>query len=196
MLNFKWLMIFCFSVSTIVSAAESPSQLSSQTASQATSKLTPQQQEAVKVAQSYMQTFDYSRKEIIRQVINEFETVEKYTERLSRRDAEIAIDSMNINWNEKALETANSYLETSVVSHDKLLQLLKGYIGDRFTNNQARYAMDNINVDWDLQSVRRAKEHLFFRNYSCKDMVDKLVIHDLFTVDQAIHGALMTGVCK
>ena len=179
-------------------AAESPSKLSSQTASQALSKatlqLTPLQKQAVDVAQKYIS--DNSREDIIRRVLYEFEELEKYTEKLSRRDAEIAIDSMSINWNEAALQNANSYLEISGVSHDKLWQLLTGYIGDRFTNDQARYAMDNINVDWDLQSVKRVKHLLYVRNYSCEDMVDQLVIQDLFTVDQAIHGALMTGVCK
>lgn len=166
--------------STIVGAAES------------TSHLTPQQKEAVYVAQRYMQTFDYSRKEIIQQVIHEFKSVETYSEALSRKDAEIAIDSLNIDWNKKALKSVISYLESGAVSREKLLQLLSGAYGKGFTVDQARYAMSKIDVDWNQQAVREAKEYLRFRSA----MVDKLVIEDLYTVDQAVHGALMTGVCK
>ncbi|MCV3166198.1 Ltp family lipoprotein, partial [Enterococcus faecium] len=62
---------------------------------------------------------------------------EKYTP----EQAQYAIDNINADWNENALQAAKDYLDYSAFSKDGLYDQL---VYEKYTPEQAQYAIDNL----------------------------------------------------
>lgn len=95
---------------------------------------TVSQQQAVKMAKSYLEYTSFSRKGLIDQL--------KY-EGFSNADATYAVDKINVNWREQAVKTAKNYLEYTSFSRNGLIDQLE-YEG--FSNADATYAVNAVGL--------------------------------------------------
>jgi len=97
-------------------------------------KETLSQKQAVRQAESYINTMAFSKKGLIDQL--------KY-EGYSQKDAEYAVNKLKINYNNQAFKQAESYLDTMAFSRKGLIDQLKY---DGFTEKQSIYAVDKIGL--------------------------------------------------
>lgn len=95
--------------------------------------LTASQKNAVRSAENYLDLKGFSRDGLIAQLSSE------YGDGYSKEDATIAVDSLNVDWNEQAVAAAKSYLELKGFSCKGLVGQLSSKHGDKFTKEQAEY---------------------------------------------------------
>lgn len=98
-----------------------------------TPSLTVSQQNAVRSARSYISFSGFSRQGLIDQLSSE------YGDKYPIEDATIAVDSLNIDYNEQAEKSAGSYLEFSGFSCQGLIDQLSSPYGDKYTLEQAQH---------------------------------------------------------
>lgn len=112
------------------STAPAPSTAPTQ---QSAPALTGPQKNAVRAAQSYLSISGFSRNGLIDQLSspagNGFDV----------KDATIAVDSMNVDWNQEAVKSAKQYLQLMGFSCQGLIQQLSSPAGNKYTVEQARY---------------------------------------------------------
>jgi hypothetical protein len=95
--------------------------------------LTAQQERAVEAAEQYLSMEGFSRQGLIDQLSS------SYGDGYSIRDATVAVDSLNEDWNTQAVRAAKSYLAMEPFSCNGLIQQLDSAYGDKFTVAQATY---------------------------------------------------------
>lgn len=91
------------------------------------------QKNAVRSAKQYIDMTGFSRDGLINQLSSE------YGDGYEVADATVAIDSLNINWNEQAVRSANQYLDMTGFSCNGLIEQLSSSAGDKYTANEAAY---------------------------------------------------------
>lgn len=97
------------------------------------SSLTPPQQNAAKSAEQYLNMSGFSRNGLIRQLSSDA------GEGYNKQDATIAVDSLDVDWNEQAARSAKQYLSMTAFSCNGLIKQLSSSAGEQFTVDQARY---------------------------------------------------------
>lgn len=95
--------------------------------------LTGPQQNAVRSAKQYLSMQGFSRDGLIEQLSSE------YGGRYERSDATVAVDSLNVDWNEQAVRSARHYLQMQGFSCQALIEQLSSSYGDGYTESQATY---------------------------------------------------------
>jgi len=95
--------------------------------------LTGPQNNAVRSAKQYLSLSGFSRSGLIHQLSSDYGDGYKVS------DATVAVDSLNIDWNEQAVRSAKQYLSISGFSCKGLINQLSSSAGDNFTESQARY---------------------------------------------------------
>ncbi len=95
--------------------------------------LSPQQLNAVRAAQSYLNVSAFSRNGLIEQLSSPAGSG------FNRNDATIAVDSMNVDWNREAVKSAKQYLQLMGFSCKGLIQQLSAQAGGKFTEQQATF---------------------------------------------------------
>ena len=95
--------------------------------------LTRPQQNAVRSANQYLSVIGFSRKGLIDQLSS------SYGDGYDQADATIAVDSLNVDWNEQAARSATQYLEMTGFSCNGLIEQLSSSYGDKYTKAQATY---------------------------------------------------------
>ncbi|WP_298584289.1 Ltp family lipoprotein [uncultured Kocuria sp.] len=98
------------------------------------SSMTVAQQNAVRSAESYIDFSGFSRTGLIEQL--EFEGY-------SNADATMAVDSLDIDYNEQAAKSAQSYLDVSGFSRSGLIEQL---MFEGYTAEQAAYGADQVGL--------------------------------------------------
>jgi hypothetical protein len=96
-------------------------------------ELTTAQENAIEAAESYLDFGGFSRQGLIDQLTSD------HGEGFRKKDAEFAVDYLDVNWKKEAVESAESYLETGSFSLDGLIEQLESEYGDQFTHAQAVY---------------------------------------------------------
>ena len=96
-------------------------------------KLTTAQKNAVRSAENYLAFKGFSRDGLIDQLSSE------YGDKYDKQDATVAVDSLDVDWNEQAAKSAQSYLELKGFSCQGLVEQLSSKHGDKFTKEQAQY---------------------------------------------------------
>ena len=79
------------------------------------SNLSPSQQNALRSAENYLSFMSFSRQGLIDQLSSEF------GDQFPVDDATVAVDSLNVDWNEQAVGSAQNYLEMSGFSCQGLI---------------------------------------------------------------------------
>lgn len=95
--------------------------------------LTRAQQNAVRSANSYLQISGFSREGLINQLSSDV------GDGYSISDAQAAVDSLNVDWNEQAKRSAEQYLSIQGFSCKGLVEQLSSDAGDKYTKAQAEY---------------------------------------------------------
>ena len=95
--------------------------------------LTGPQQNAVRSAQQYLNFQGFSRTGLIRQLSSDFGDAYEV------HDATVAVDSLDVDWNEQAVRSAEQYLEIQGFSCQGLIRQLSSDGGDGYTKSQAEY---------------------------------------------------------
>jgi hypothetical protein len=92
--------------------------------------LTKAQEQAIGLAEDYLETMHFSRSGLISQL--------KF-EGFSKADATFAVDHIKVNWKEQAVGAAEDYLDSSHFSRSGLIDQLRF---DGFTQSQAAYGVE------------------------------------------------------
>lgn len=95
--------------------------------------LTGPQKNAVRSAKQYISMTGFSRNGLIEQLSSE------YGDDYEVADATVAVDSLNINWNEQAVKSAKQYLSMTGFSCNGLVEQLSSSAGDKYTVDQATF---------------------------------------------------------
>ena len=95
--------------------------------------MTTQQKNAARSAKNYISFKGFSRDGLIQQLSS------SAGDGYDIEDATIAVDSLDIDYNEQAARAAESYLSFKGFSCNGLIQQLSSSAGDKFTASQAEY---------------------------------------------------------
>lgn len=121
-----------------------PEEQAAADAEKALAAMTVAQQGAIRSAESYLSFSGFSRAGLTQQLTSE------YGEGYEAADAEIAIAYLEktggVNWNDEAVESAESYLEMTGFSRQGLYDQLTSSYGEGFTPEQANYALDQVGL--------------------------------------------------
>ena len=104
------------------------------------SDFTVAQENAIDSAQSYLDMSGFSHDGLVEQLSS------KYGDGYSVKDATVAVDALDVDWNAEAVQSAKSYLDMSGFSRAGLIQQLSSPSGDQFTKAQATYAADKVGL--------------------------------------------------
>lgn len=102
--------------------------------------MTIQQKNAVRSAKQYLSFKGFSRDGLIQQLSSDA------GDGYDVQDATVAVDSLNVDWNEQAVKTAQAYLEFKGFSCKGLIQQLSSSAGEKFTKEQAEYGAKGAGV--------------------------------------------------
>lgn len=106
--------------------------------------MTVAQESAVRSAESYLSFKGFSRAGLFGQLTSE------YGEGFAAEDAEFAIatieQSGRVDWNQEAVQAAESYLEFKGFSRSGLFDQLTSEYGEQFTAEQANFALDTVGL--------------------------------------------------
>ncbi len=95
-------------------------------------------QNALKTAESYLQTFPFSKQGLLEQLTSE------HGSKFPQDAAQYAIDNLKVDYKEQALKSAKNYMDTVPMSNDELYEQLTSEHGEKFTPEEAQYAIDNL----------------------------------------------------
>lgn len=95
--------------------------------------MTAAQKNALRSAEQYLQAMSFSRSGLIQQLSSNAGSGYEL------EDATVAVDSLNVDWDQQAVQTAKQYLSTSGFSCKGLVEQLSSKAGSGFTVPQAQY---------------------------------------------------------
>lgn len=93
---------------------------------------------AVKAAQSYLETFHMSRAVLLDQLSD------PYGSGFTQEQAEYAVEQLDVDWRQNALETAREYRQRSALSDEDLFRYLTDPHREGFSEEEARWALDQL----------------------------------------------------
>ena len=96
-------------------------------------EMTGQQKNAAKMAERYLQISGFSKQGLINQLSS------KAGSNFEEKDAEIAVNSMDVDWNEQAAQSAKQYMKIMDFSCKGLINQLASKAGSGYTEEEARY---------------------------------------------------------
>jgi hypothetical protein len=102
-------------------------------APEATSRLTSSQRNAVRSANQYLRMTGFSREGLIQQLSS------SAGEGYDLADATVAVDSLDVDWNENAVRSAKQYLSMSGFSCKGLIEQLSSSAGEKYTVSEATF---------------------------------------------------------
>jgi Host cell surface-exposed lipoprotein len=118
---------------------------------------------------------------------------EEHTIRRERSAAERAVirqQRAERRANERALASAESYLEFSGFSKQGLYEQLSSEYGEGFTPEQAQYAVDHVDANWNQEAVESARSYLEHSPMSRDGLIEQLTSEygEGFTYEQALYA--------
>jgi hypothetical protein len=145
------------------------------------SQFTRSEENAIRSAESYLNFSAFSRSGLIGQL--EYEG-------FTNAEATLAVDHLDVDWNEQAALSAESYLDFAAFSESGLIKQLEF---EGFTSDQATRGVNSITVDWNEQAWRSAESYLEFSGFSRSGLIDQLLFEG-FTQSQATYGVDKAGL--
>jgi hypothetical protein len=183
--------------SSAASPAAAPSSAAASSAAStpaapASPSLTGAQQQAVDAAEDYLSDGQgFSDQGLLGQLTS------SAGNGFSESDAGFAINYLNPNWDQQAVDAANGYLSGGQgFSEQGLLQQLTSSAGSGFTEAQAEYAINSLHPDWDAQAVDAAKGYMQLGGFSQASLIQQLTSSagSGFTQAQAEYAASQVGL--
>lgn len=121
----------------------------------------------------------------------------------SRAETIAGVDSINIDWNQQALQSAKFFTPQSFFADHSKTMVIDFMINDRrFTSSEATYAVNSLSINWNENASRAARWILEY--FPCDEFVEKTpsgesaLVSELasyvvgtfkFTEDEAYSGA-------
>ena len=99
---------------------------------------------ASRSAQSYLDFKGFSKEGLIRQLSSEYG--DGYTVEQATAAVQAMEDAGEVDWNEQAVRSGQSYLDMKGYSRDGLIQQRSSEYGEMFTVEQATYAADQLGL--------------------------------------------------
>lgn len=99
---------------------------------------------AYRSAQSYLNFKGFSKQGLIDQLSSEYG--DGYTVEQATAAVQAMEDAGEVDWNEQAVRSGQSYLDMKGFSRDGLIQQLSSEYGDQYTVEQATYAADQLGL--------------------------------------------------
>src|SRR5699024_11629783 len=81
----------------------------------------------------------------------------EYGGKFTEEAAQYAIDNVEADWNENALESAKTYSDLMYMSKQGIYDQLTSEHADQFTAEEAQYAIDTIDADWNENALESAR---------------------------------------
>ena len=143
------------------------------------SNASDEENDAANAAVTYVNVFHDSKQA----VMNQLSGYDGYSE----ASAQYAVDNITVDWNEVAVASAKSYLESSNLSKQGVFDQLTSSYGSQFTPEEAQYAIDHLDVDWKKEALGAAKSYLSTGSFSEQGLLDQLTSSyaDEFTPEEA-----------
>ena len=137
-------------------------------------------QSAVNSAANYSNIMHMSKTGIYNQLTSE------YGDQFSAEAAQYAIDHINVDWNENALQKARDYCDMYMSKAGIYDQLISEY-GEQFTPEEAQYAVDHVQANWNGNALQKAKTYQDEMNMSPAAIRDQLISEygEQFTTEEA-----------
>ena len=143
LISFGWMLIIVIfaiaggsgsdEVATASSAPASSVAAAEQPAIEPEPRLTASQKNAVRSAKQYLNMTGFSRDGLINQLSS------SAGDGYDLADATVAVDSLDVDWNENAVRSAKQYLAMTGFSCKGLIQQLSSSAGEKYTESQATY---------------------------------------------------------
>ena len=110
----------------------------------------------------------------------------------------IAVDSLTVNWQAEALESAKEYVSARAFSREGLIRQLSSSAGEQHTLQDATSAVDSMSVNWNDEAAEAAKDYLQMQAFSCDGLIKQLSSSagEKFTESEAAYGAQQAGICQ
>lgn len=144
--------------------------------------LTTTQQKAAERARSLSQLGHRSRAALIHDL-----TRDNPDDGFSVDDATAAVDSLSLDWNQRALDLIQGLVDYGGYSRDGLMQFLTSPDGGQYTASQAAYAIERVEADWDDQAVQAATSMVEAVAVS-RVSLERLLLTRKFTPAQAAYA--------
>ncbi|MEP0191018.1 MAG: Ltp family lipoprotein [Erythrobacter sp.] len=127
----------------VASKTENSSNIETSTGSDAAEesgadRLTGPQRNAVRSAQNYVDMMGFSRAGLIDQLSS------SAGDGYDQADAIIAVDSLDIDWNQEAAQSAQNYIDMMGFSCSGLIDQLSSSAGDKYTKSEAQYGAEKV----------------------------------------------------
>lgn len=122
---------------TVTEGAPAPEAPAPKEAKPGGGALTGEQENAVQAAQNYISFSPFSRKGLIQQLSSDA------GDGYSKKDATVAVDSLNIDYNAQAVKAAKNYRKLQAFSRKGLIEQLSSAAGDSYTKAQAEYGANH-----------------------------------------------------
>lgn len=120
-------------VAEIASSEAASAEASIEREAEPANRLTGPQRNAVRSARQYLSFSGFSREGLIQQLSSD------YGDGYAVADATVAVDSLDVDWNENAVRSATQYLNMTGFSCNGLIDQLSSDYGDKYTRSQATY---------------------------------------------------------
>ncbi|HHT45172.1 MAG TPA: hypothetical protein GXZ89_06740 [Fastidiosipila sp.] len=145
------------------------------TESDSQERITTGMRNAVSTAESYLRYTSFSKLGLVGQL-----EYEGYT----NEEAVYAVNNVDVDWKEQALDSAKRYLDYSAFSYKGLIGQLEY---EKYTSEESKYGADNCGADWMEQAVKAANRYLDVMSFSKRGLIDQLK-YDGFTDAEARYG--------
>lgn len=154
------------------------------------SDLSLAQENALLSAENYLATMPFSKQGLISQLSSE------YGEGFELKDAEWAVNQLDVDWQEQAVRSGENYLETMPFSKQGLINQLSSENGEGFSVEDATAAVNQLDVDWNEQAVRSGENYLETMPFSRTELIDQLSSEygEQFTIEQATYAVDTIGL--
>ena len=141
----------------------------------------PNLDSAVEYVKFYVDDFSFSKVDLI--------DILMQSNRFTRDEIIAAIDALNVDWNQEALQKAEDFAAQGPFSRERLYWAL---LDVNFEPPQALAGVDALGIDWYAQAERAALAFLQRQappcRFSYESAVNYLVTEEYFTEDEALFG--------
>lgn len=141
---------------------------------------------ALERAQMYADWGDMSKQGIYDWLTDDF-----MGEHFTPEAAQYAIDNVQADWKQNALQAAQGYSDYAYSSRAQIESMLSGDIVGGFTPEEAQYALDNVQADFNSNALEAARElQELMPNYTRDDILRYLTSPSVGFTDEEAQYAL------
>ena len=113
-------------------------------------------------------------------------------EDFSEEAIKYALDNVDIDWKQNALEKAKEYAKAPLISRKVIYEKL--HYENGFNDPEVNYAIDNVDVDWKKVAIEKAKDYAKNNHLSSFNTASELQRENRFTPEEAKYAVENAGI--